>query len=60
MKDTKFERMERVLKARLPKAKSIEILFSMEQKKEKRYQVTIRVDGEMDIQTITKSELNAV
>jgi hypothetical protein len=32
----------------------------MEQKKEKRYQVTIRVDGEMDIQTITKSELNAV
>lgn len=53
----KFENMRKVISNRFPQAKQIEILFCKKQKKEKRYIVTVVIDGEMDIQIINKGEL---
>jgi len=60
MNTTKFNCMEKIIQNRLPEAKKIEILFCSKQKKEKRYQVTVKIDGKLDIQTITNLELKDI
>jgi hypothetical protein len=55
----KFERMEEIIRKKIPNAKIVEIMFCQRQKKEKRYNVTVRIDGELDIQTITNEEMEA-